>query len=269
LITFGTSGTRSWWCEMYAATISVVSLAMFASSSASASLDSSRSSAAASKVNNCSRQPVVDSQLNHGTPPWSHPACIVAHQRLQIPDYAFSDLNSCDRQEEAGHTLLGQGPVAMARALDEIVRLDRRWFWAHPERRHRCRWPDTGELDLCDSDPGARLVMAIRHLGRGHVVYQPVIFQGVLPADEESAAALFALAARSLEPIPVIAEMDVLRRGLRQQTQSDEASAMVAAKRSQQPSRRWCIAVAAARPVRGKSGRSAVGGGTQEGWSPF
>jgi hypothetical protein len=98
----------------------------------------------------------------------------------------------------------------MARTLKEITRFDRRWFRAHPERRHRCRWPDTGELDLCASDPGAHLVMAIRHLGRGHLVYQPVIFQGVLPKDERSAAALFALAATSRDPIPVIARMHVL-----------------------------------------------------------
>jgi hypothetical protein len=105
----------------------------------------------------------------------------------------------------------------MARALKEIVRLDRRWFRAHPERRHRCRWPDTAELDLCDSERGAWLVIAIRHLGGGHIVYQPAIFQGVAPPDERSAAALFALAAKSAEPIPVIAQMDVLRlrRGLR------------------------------------------------------
>jgi hypothetical protein len=88
----------------------------------------------------------------------------------------------------------------MACALDEIVRLDRRWFRAHPQTRHRCRWPDTGELDLCE----------IRHLGRGRVVYQPVIFPGALPTDERSAAALFALAATSPEPIPVIAQMEVL-----------------------------------------------------------
>src|ERR671918_637355 len=108
----------------------------------------------------------------------------------------------------------------MARVLDEIVRLDRRWFWAHPERRHRCRWPYTGELDFCDSARGARLVLAIRHLGRGHVVYQPVIFQGALPVNEESAAALFALAATSPEPIPVLAQKDVLRmrRGWRHRT---------------------------------------------------
>jgi hypothetical protein len=113
----------------------------------------------------------------------------------------------------------------MPRTLGHIARLDRRWFRAHPERRHRCRWPDTVELDLCDSDRSARLVMAIRHLGRGHIVYQPVIFQGGLPRDERSAAALFALAATSFEPIPVIALMDVLRlrRRLRQQTLGQEA----------------------------------------------
>jgi hypothetical protein len=111
------------------------------------------------------------------------------------------------------------------RTLGHIARLDRRWFRAHPERRHRCRWPDTIELDLCDCDRGARLVMAVRHLGRGHIVYQPVFFQGGLPRDERSAAALFALAATSPEPIPVIALMDVLRLrcGLRQQTLSQQA----------------------------------------------
>jgi hypothetical protein len=113
----------------------------------------------------------------------------------------------------------------MPRTLGQITRLDRRWFRAHPERRHRCRWPDTVELDLCDCDRGARLVMAVRHLGRGHIVYQPVFFQGGLPRDERSAAALFALAATCSEPIPVIALMDVLRlrRGLRQQTLSQQA----------------------------------------------
>jgi hypothetical protein len=132
-------------------------------------------------------------------------------------------------KRRAGHTLWEQGIIAMACALDELVRLDRRWFWAHPQRQHRCRWPETAELDRCDCDRAARLVMAIRHLGRGCVVYQPVIFQGALPASEESTAALFALAATSREPIPVIAQIDVrrLRSGLRGQTQSHEASAMV------------------------------------------
>jgi hypothetical protein len=100
----------------------------------------------------------------------------------------------------------------MARPLEEIARLDQRWFRAHPERRHRCRWPDTGELDGFRSDRGTGLVMVIRHLGRGCVVYQPVIFQGALSADERSAAALFALAARHPEPIPFVAgDWDVLR----------------------------------------------------------
>jgi hypothetical protein len=106
--------------------------------------------------------------------------------------------------------------LEMRRKLGQICRLDRRWFRSHPDRRHRCRWPDTVELDLCASDFGGRLVMAIRHLGRGHIVYQPVDFRGALPSDERSAAALFALAATSSEPIPFIALMDVLRlrRGL-------------------------------------------------------
>ena len=87
--------------------------------------------------------------------------------------------------------------------------LDRRWFRAHPERRHRCRWPDTGELEFRDNDRGAQLLMAIRHLGRGRIVYQPVVFQGALPKDERSAAVLFALAATSPAPIPTVRAMDV------------------------------------------------------------
>jgi hypothetical protein len=66
----------------------------------------------------------------------------------------------------------------MARALDESVRLGRRWFWAHLQRRHRCRSPETGEVGLCDCDRAARLVLTIRQLGRGHVAYQPVDIPG-------------------------------------------------------------------------------------------
>jgi hypothetical protein len=106
---------------------------------------------------------------------------------------------------------VGEAKGGMPSTLARIARLDRRWFLAHRERRHRCRWPDTVEVDLYDSDRGARLVMTIRHLGRGHIVYQPVIFQGDLPRDEGSAAALFALAAISSEPVPVLSQMDVLR----------------------------------------------------------
>ena len=51
--------------------------------------------------------------------------------------------------------------------------------------------------------------MAIRHLGHGDLVYQPVIFQGVLPKDERSAAALFSLAARCPAPIPKFSATDV------------------------------------------------------------
>jgi hypothetical protein len=43
------------------------------------------------------------------------------------------------------------------------------------------------------------------------MVYQPVIFEGALPVDERSAAALFALAAKDPEPIPVVTKMGLLR----------------------------------------------------------
>ena len=112
-------------------------------------------------------------------------------------------------------------PVRLTGAtpLGHIARLDRRWFRARPERRHRCRWPDIVELDLYDRDRNARSVMAVRHFGRGYIFYQPVIFQGDPPGDERSAAALFALAATSSEPIPVVLlrALRCLQRGLRQQ----------------------------------------------------
>jgi hypothetical protein len=79
----------------------------------------------------------------------------------------------------------------MTRGLEEIARCDRRWLQAHPERCHRCRWPDPGELDFCGTDLGTHLIISIRHLGRGCLVYQLVIFHGALPASEESTAALF------------------------------------------------------------------------------
>jgi hypothetical protein len=99
---------------------------------------------------------------------------------------------------------------ARPRPLDEIARLDRRWFRAHPERRHRCRRPDTRELDLYAGDDGGRLIIAVRHLGHGRVLHQPLMLQGVLPADERSAAALFALAVKHPDPIPQLATPDWL-----------------------------------------------------------
>jgi hypothetical protein len=41
----------------------------------------------------------------------------------------------------------------------------------HIPKRHYCRLPDTGELKLYAAGGGARLVMAIRHLGYGHLAY--------------------------------------------------------------------------------------------------
>jgi hypothetical protein len=138
---------------------------------------------------------------------------------LLIRDYEFEVIcsyhpHSCGRLNlPALATLFLQGKamIEMARALEETARLDRRWFRVHPERRHRCRRPDTSELALYDISRGGRLVIAIRHLGRGRVVYQPVVLHGALPSDERSAAVLFALAASRREPIPAIAATDRLR----------------------------------------------------------
>lgn len=96
----------------------------------------------------------------------------------------------------------------MPRSLDDMARLDRRWFRAHPERHHRCRRPDSGELDLHNGGRGGRLIIAVRHFGRGRVLYQPLFLHGPLPLDERSAAALFVLAASRPEAIPEIAALD-------------------------------------------------------------
>jgi hypothetical protein len=97
----------------------------------------------------------------------------------------------------------------MVRPLEEIARHDRRWFRAHPERQYRCRSPALGELDryaCCQS-----LIIAVRHIGRGHLAYQPVIFEGQLASDEKSAGVLFALAAKHPDPIPTIGEREMRR----------------------------------------------------------
>jgi hypothetical protein len=154
--------------------------------------------------------------------------------------------------------------IAMARTLKEIARFDRRWFRAHPERRHRCRLPDTGELDLRDSAPGAPLVMAIRHLGRGHLVYQPVICQGVLPKDERSAAALFALAAISPDPIPVIAECTCCcYDGVCAPRRMPRGFPHGAMENPEQRSGEVVLSCAAACPIQGKSGHAEVDGGME------
>ena len=85
---------------------------------------------------------------------------------------------------------------ARPRPLDEIARLDRRWSERIRNAAIRCRRPDRRELDLYAGNDGGRLIIAIRHLGRGRVLHQPLILQGVLPADERSSAAIFALAVK-------------------------------------------------------------------------
>jgi hypothetical protein len=99
----------------------------------------------------------------------------------------------------------------MAQQVDEIARRDRRWFRARPERQYRCRSPAAGELDLYGCNESRRLIIAIRHIGHGHLAYQPVIFEGQLPSDEKSAGVLFALAAKHPDPIPTVGEREVRR----------------------------------------------------------
>jgi hypothetical protein len=105
----------------------------------------------------------------------------------------------------------GLAPITMAQQVDEIARRDRRWFRARPERQYRCRSPAPGELDLYECSESRRLIIAIRHIGRGHLAYQPVIFEGQLPSDEKSAGVLFALAAKHPDPIPTVSEREVCR----------------------------------------------------------
>jgi hypothetical protein len=99
--------------------------------------------------------------------------------------------------------------ITMAHPLEEIVRLDRRWFRAHRERQYRCRLPAPGELDryACNQ----LLIIAIRHMGGGHLAYQPVIFEAQMPTDEKSAGILFALAAKNPDPIPTVPEREMRR----------------------------------------------------------
>jgi hypothetical protein len=107
------------------------------------------------------------------------------------------------------HSFRRRTKVTMAHPLEEIARRDRRWFRAHPERRYRCRLPAPGELDrdVCNQ----LLIIAIRHIGGGHLAYQPVIVEGQLANDERSAGILFALAAKHPEPIPTVGECEVRR----------------------------------------------------------
>jgi hypothetical protein len=60
--------------------------------------------------------------------------------------------------------------IAMPSALEEVARLDRRWFRARTERQHGVQSPDTCEVDLCDNDRDTRPVLAVRHLDSGYIV---------------------------------------------------------------------------------------------------
>jgi hypothetical protein len=105
----------------------------------------------------------------------------------------------------------GLAPITMAQQVDEIARRDRRWFRAHPERQYRCRSPAPGELDLYECSESRRLIIAIRHIGRGHPRVSAGYLEGQLPSDEKSAGILFAVAAKHPDPIPTVGEREVRR----------------------------------------------------------
>ena len=53
-------------------------------------------------------------------------------------------------------------------------------------------------------EAGRDLVLLIRHLGRGALVYQPVMLSGSLPVDEERIASMFARALQDPLPVPAL-----------------------------------------------------------------
>jgi hypothetical protein len=57
----------------------------------------------------------------------------------------------------------------------EIVRLDARWFKAHPERRHRVRRAEEGEGQLPSDLADREVLMAMRWTGKG-CLYQPLFY---------------------------------------------------------------------------------------------
>jgi hypothetical protein len=89
------------------------------------------------------------------------------------------------------------------RSRAEIARLDARWFKAHPERRHRVRLAEDGEVQLPTGLAHRPVLMAMRWTGKG-CIYQPLFYDAGPPGHERMASILFAMAAWELEPMPVI-----------------------------------------------------------------
>ena len=88
-------------------------------------------------------------------------------------------------------------------SLERVADIDRQWFQDHPDRRYRARYAALPEQKTFGADPD--LVLLIRHLGRGTLVYQPVRLAAPPPADVRMLAQLFARAVADPRPVPALA----------------------------------------------------------------
>jgi hypothetical protein len=95
------------------------------------------------------------------------------------------------------------------RSKAEMARLDARWFKAHPERRHRVRRAGHGEVPLTSLQADHPVLMAMRWTGKG-CLYQPLFYDAGLPQRERMASILFAMAAATPEPVPLICAKDAV-----------------------------------------------------------
>ncbi len=86
--------------------------------------------------------------------------------------------------------------------LTRIAERDRAWFQDRPGRQHLARYAEPAERQVFET--GRDLVLLIRHLGRGALVYQPVMLSGSLPVDEERIASMFARALQDPLPAPAL-----------------------------------------------------------------
>jgi hypothetical protein len=98
----------------------------------------------------------------------------------------------------------------LGRSKAEILRLEARWFMAHPERLYRVRWADQGEVQLPGIPDDRPILMAMRWTGRG-CIYQPLLYDAGPPRRERMASILFAIAASKPDPVTHRAR----RRGFR------------------------------------------------------
>ena len=88
--------------------------------------------------------------------------------------------------------------------LTRIADRDRAWFRDRAGRQHRARDAEPAERQAFGGDRD--LVLLIRDLGRGVLVYQPVILSRPLPVNEQTIARMFARAVGHPLMIPTFEE---------------------------------------------------------------